>query len=131
MIIISAAKYISILQSGIYQHTSQPHFNRVATPPPYHHHHHHHQFMRQSTTISLDCLLETYPIPGLRICTPFIGLKSHKPVPFFQSLRYPPSPRRIDTYQHFSRFIYHPPSSEMVYVIPPIQPIHPTQYIGS
>ena len=47
---------------------------------------------------------------------PNVGLKSHEPVPFFQSRITPPPQSGIDTYPHLST-----PSSNVANVIPPIQ----------
>ena len=49
------------------------------------------------------------------------------PMFFFSKSLYPHPPLVTYIYTHLS--LYHPASSEVAYVIPPIQPIHPTQYI--
>ena len=54
---------------------------------------------------------------------------------FVQSRVYRPRPAAkfhayIRTHISHSRFKYHPPSSEVAYVIAPIPPTHPIEYIG-
>ena len=108
-----------------YQHTSPPHLIELQQPPPPPYHHH--QLMRQSTIVSLVLFLEDIQSHFFRICIPNVGLKLHNPTPFFS---FNPPLSHITSYHHFSRFIYHPPSTGVAYVILPIPPIHSTVYIG-